>query len=140
MHSCRVNFHSSGNRRRNTPAAIIDRFKSNDRATTKEILVKLTKFLVRAASDIVTENLIISINQRNEFRKIAKGNERRRFAMKRILQRECNVNEKNTRNSYEAIRKPFQETLRTGRVTLKFEITLRNTLRKSFWIRIISPR
>lgn len=132
MHSCRVNFHSSGNRRRNTPAAIIDRFKSNDRATTKEILVKLTKFLVRAASDIVTENLIISINQRNEFRKIAKGNERRRFTMKRILQRECNVNEKNTRNSYEAIRKPFQETLRTGRVTLKFEITLRNTLRKSF--------
>lgn len=94
--------------------------------------MKLTKFLVRAASDIVTENLIISINQRNEFRKIAKGNERRRFAMKRILQRECNVNEKNTRNSYEAIRKPFQETLRTGRVTLKFEITLRNTLGKSF--------
>ena len=94
--------------------------------------MKLTKFLVRAASDIVTENFIISINQRNEFRKIAKGNERRRFAMKRILQRECNVNEKNTRNSYQAIRKPFQETLRTGRVTLKFEITLRNTLRKSF--------
>lgn len=96
------------------------------------MLVKLTKFLVRAASDIVTENFIISIKQRNEFRKIAKGNERRRFAMKRILQRECNVNEKNTRNSYQAIRKPFQETLRTGRVTLKFEITLRNTLRKSF--------
>ena len=94
--------------------------------------MKLTKFLVRAASDIVTENFIISIKQRNEFRKIAKGNERRRFAMKRILQRECNVNEKNTRNSYQAIRKPFQETLRTGRVTLKFEITLRNTLRKSF--------
>lgn len=111
---------------------------NNDRSTTKEILVKLTKFLVRAASDIVTENFIISINQRNEFRKIAKGNERRRFAMKRILQREYNVNEKNTRNSYEAIRKPFRETLRTGRVTLKFEITLRNTLRKSFWTWIIS--
>lgn len=94
--------------------------------------MKLTKFLVRAASDIVTENFVISINQRNEFRKIAKGNERRRFTMKRILQRECDVNEKNTRNSYEAIRKPFQETLRVSRVTLKFEITLRNTLRKSF--------
>lgn len=38
----------------------------------KEIPVKLTKLLERTASDIPTENFIISINRRNEFRKVRK--------------------------------------------------------------------
>ena len=36
----------------------------------KEIPMKLTKLLERTASDVPTENFIISINRRNEFRNV----------------------------------------------------------------------